>query len=104
MTGRPADNASPLPHDLREPLGAAEADLEKVRETLGAAARGEATPGAVKEVVTQYLADHHSALQASAAAVGEEIRRQAVEELYRWRAQLNTQLEAVRRAKREPER
>jgi hypothetical protein len=71
---------------------------------LTAAARGETAPGEVKDAVTQYLGDHQSALRDSAAAVGEEVRRQTLEELYRWRAQLNTQLAAVRQAKGEPER
>ena len=103
MTGRPAENANPLPQDPHEPLKAAEADLDKVRETLTAAARGQATPEAVKDAVTQYLAEHHSAIQESAAAVGEEVRRQTLEELYRWRAQLDAQLAMVRQARRDPE-
>ena len=102
MTG-PAENASPLAQDPHEPLRAAEVDLAKVRDALTAAARGETTPAAVKHLVTLYLADHQSALRDSAAAVGEEVRRQTLEELYRWRAQLNAQLAAVRRAKGEPE-
>ena len=104
VAGTPAESASPSPEHPHESLRAAEADLDQVRETLSAAARGEAPPEAVKGAVTQYLADHQSALRDSAAAVGDEVRRQTLEELYRWRAQLNTQLEAVRRAKGEQER
>ena len=94
-----AGNTSPL---QEEPLRAAAADLEKVRGTLEAAARGDASPQAVKDAVTQYLADHHSAIRESAAAVAEEARLQTLAELYRWRAQLNVQLGSTGRVEREP--
>ena len=81
-----------------EPLEAAEADLARGRDTLTAAARGAASASEVKETLTGYLEDHGPALREAAASMTEDVRRQTLEELYKWRAQLEAQLEARRKA------
>jgi hypothetical protein len=80
-----------------QPLAAAEADLAQIRERLEAVARGEAGAEELTASVKGYLDEHGTTLQDAAAAVGEEARRQTLEELYKWRAQLNAQLEARKR-------
>jgi hypothetical protein len=90
MTG---SNAAPGQPE-REPLEAAEADLARVRELLTAAGRQEADAADVKESVQEYLETHGPAIRQAAVSVGEEVRRQALTELYKWRAQLDAQLKA----------
>jgi hypothetical protein len=63
-----------------------------VRKVLESAAHGEVGGEEVKAAVQGYLDEHGVALRAAASAVGEETRRQTLEELYKWRAQLNAQL------------
>jgi hypothetical protein len=88
------------PHEHRQgeqvphPWESAEADLAQLRETLTAAAHGEAGQQAVKDSVLGYLEQHGPALRDAAAAIGEESRRQTLEALYRWRGQVRAQLQA----------
>jgi hypothetical protein len=42
--------------------------------------------------VQAYLDAHGPALRTAAASLGEEVRRQTLDELYKWRAQLSAQL------------
>jgi hypothetical protein len=77
-----------------ERLAEAETELARVRELLTAAARGDATAVEVKESVQGYLDEHGPALRVAAGALTEELRQRTLEELYKWRAQLNTQLQA----------
>ena len=70
---------------------AAQAGLARVRERLEAAARGEATPDDVQASLQGYLDAHRQTLKDAAAAVAEEVRRQALTELYKWRAQIVAQ-------------
>jgi hypothetical protein len=84
------------------PWESAEADLVQVRETLAAAARGEADPQAIKNSLQTYLDQHGAALRDAAGALGEESRRQTLEALYRWRGQLRAQLQSQRGAAPSP--
>jgi hypothetical protein len=83
--------------DTREPLEAAEGELARVRELLLAAGRGEASAGDVKAALRGYLDAYAPAIRAAAASVAEEVRRQALTELYKWRTQLTAQLQAGER-------
>lgn len=76
----------------RQELVAAERDLARVRDVLESAGRGEAGAEELKEAVQGYLDEHGTTLRAAASALGEEVRRQTLQELYRWRAQLDAQL------------
>ena len=87
---RPTDPERP---DPSSPLTAATSDLERLQEVLRRAASGRAGVGEVTEAAARYWSDHGEALQATAAALGEEVRRQMLAELYRMRAQLAQQLQ-----------
>ena len=73
-------------------LQAAEADLANVRQTVLSVARGDADAMELKDSVRSYLDQHGPVLRAAAAAVGEEVRRQLLDQLYRWRRQVEEQL------------
>ena len=74
-------------------MAAAQADLAGIRERLVAARKGDTTTGVdLIASLKGYLDTHGPALQAAAASVGEEVRRQALAELYKWRTQIATQL------------
>jgi hypothetical protein len=77
-----------------ESLEAAESELARVREVLESAARGDASGAELAEALQGYMEEHGPALRAAASAIGEEARRQTLEQLYAWRAQLAAQLEA----------
>jgi hypothetical protein len=87
--GQPAQG-----HLSSESLEEAESELAQVREALESAARGETSGAELKVTLESYLDDHGPALKAAAAAVGEETRRQTLEQLYQWRAQLEDQRKA----------
>jgi hypothetical protein len=80
-----------------EPLAAAEGELGRVRELLMAAGRGEASAVDVKAALRGYLDAYAPAIRAAAASVAEEVRRQALTELYKWRTQLTAHLQAGER-------
>ena len=82
-----------------EALAAAEEDLVRVRQVLRSAARGEAGSEELKRTVQGYLDEHGPALHEAVSALGEEARRQTLQELYKWRAQLAAQLEEQKRRK-----
>ena len=83
----------------RQSLAAAESDLAVVREVLESATRAGASSDELKEAVQGYLDEHGPALHAAASALGEETRRQTLQELYKWRSQLAAQLEEQKRRK-----
>jgi hypothetical protein len=78
-------------------LEAAEADLRRIREALAAAARGELDATGLTGSMREYLDQHGPVLRSAATAVGEEVRRQLLDQLYRWRTQLDEQLGDHRR-------
>jgi hypothetical protein len=73
-------------------LQAAESDLARIREQLVSLGGGQTSASQVQESVQGYLDAHDPALRAAAASLGEEVRRQTLDELYKWRAQLSAQL------------
>jgi hypothetical protein len=75
-----------------EPLEAATHDLERLRERLQAAARGDTSGRELTDAVGTYWQDHEPALRLAAASLTEETRLRALAELYRWREQLDAQL------------
>ena len=75
-----------------EPLTAAEDGLARIREALESAARGEVGGDELADELKGFVDQHGPALKQAAAAVGEEARRQALEQLYEWRARLAEQL------------
>ena len=90
--------------DAAQPLARATQDLSRVRERLAAAGRGEATATDLQNALRDYWRDHGSTIRAAAAAVGEDVRNQALTELYKWRAQLNAQLNAQSQVSRPDDR
>jgi hypothetical protein len=78
-------------------LEAAEAGLAHIRESLLAAARGDSDATDLRDSLLGYLEQHGPVLRSAAATVGEEVRRQLLEHLYGWRAQLDAQLGGRRR-------
>jgi hypothetical protein len=78
-------------------IEAAEAALAHVRESLLAAARGDVDATDLRRSLLGYVDQHGPALRGAAATVGEEVRRQLLEQLYGWRAQLDDQLGSHRR-------
>jgi len=85
------ENAGPDP-DSRDRLVAAVEDLSHLRELLMTAGRGEVSASVVRASLQEYWHAHGSTLRAAAVSVGEELRRQSLAELYKWRAQLDAQL------------
>jgi hypothetical protein len=83
-----------VPGETPEPLDTATADLGHLRELLLAAGGGNANVNEVEESVRDYLGTHGPAIRDAATAVTEELRVQTLAELYKWRDQLNTQLQA----------
>ena len=81
-----------------EALEAAESELAQVRQALESAAQGHTSGTELKVTLESYLDEHGPALKAAAAAVGEETRRQTLEQLYQWRAQLEAQRQSRNRA------
>jgi hypothetical protein len=77
---------------------AAEAALDDIRESLLAAARGDVDATDLKRSLLGYFEQHGPVLQSTAVTVGEEVRRQLLEQLYGWRDQLNDQLGSRRGA------
>ena len=70
---------------------AAEAALADIRESLLAAARGDVNAADLSRSLLGYFEQHGPVLQSAAVAVGEQVRRQLLEQLYGWRAQLDDQ-------------
>ena len=73
-------------------IQAAEADLATIRQAVLSAARGDADASELKASLRSYLDEHGPVLRAAANAVGAEIRRQLLEQLFTWRRQLDERL------------
>ena len=73
-------------------LQAAEADLTSLRETMLALGRGEADAAELRDCARRCLHEHKTVFRTVAAAVGEELRRQLLDQLDAWRRQLDQQL------------
>lgn len=77
-------------------MEAATADLEHLQDLLRRAAQGQAGAGEVMKWVDHYRGDHGDALKAAAGALGEEVRGQMLEQLYRMHEQVERQLQGQR--------
>ena len=80
--------------DAAQAMTAAEEGLHDVQAVLQGAAKGQVRPDQLVATLQGYLETHGPALQASLETVGEEVRQQALSQLYAWRAQLKTQMAA----------
>jgi hypothetical protein len=69
-------------------LQQATAELENLRQRLLRAGAGESDPAEVRAALAQYWHAHGPVLVAVATAVGEQVRAQALEALYQWRAEV----------------
>ena len=76
-----------------QPIEAAQADLERLRDMLQRAAQGQADPTELKGSVQDYLSEHGPVLRTAAASLTEQARLQLLDELYKWRGQLDEQLQ-----------
>jgi hypothetical protein len=95
-------SASSHPDDITNgQFEAAEDALARVRECLLAAAQGDVDATDLRRSLLGYVEQHGPVLRSAAVAVGEEVRRQLLEQLYGWRDQLDDQLGSHR--KRPPE-
>ena len=75
-----------------EEFRAATDDLTRIREQLQAAARGETGGQEVQDALAAYWREHGPALRAAATSMTEEVRLQTLNELYKWREQLDAQV------------
>jgi hypothetical protein len=75
-----------------ESLEGAEAELGEIRRLLAAAGRGQVSVTDLQAALQRYLDRNGEALRDAAWSVGEQLRTRMIEELYRWRAQLQSQL------------
>jgi hypothetical protein len=90
--GQPEARQAPGEPVPASPMAGATADLALLQEVLRRAAQGQADVGEVKESLTRYWGEHGDALRTVAAALGEHVRGQMLDELYRMREQLARQL------------
>ena len=74
--------------------------MQRLREALQGAGRGEVDPAVLASSTRDLWRDHEPALRAAAGALTEEMRRQALGELYKWRDQLRAQLATPQTAAR----
>ena len=84
MTGTPDSSAVESEQRVQQ----ATAELENLRQRLLRAGEGESDPAEVRAALAQYWHAHGPILVAVAAAVGEQVRAQALEALYQWRAEV----------------
>lgn len=70
----------------------ATADLEDLRQLLERVGGGEIDPTEVRVALEAYWDAHRPVLVAIAAALGEQLRVQALQALYQWRAELGRSL------------
>lgn len=80
-----------------EAAQAAQAALGHIRESLLAAERGDVDATELRRSLLGYWEEHGPVLRSAAVTVGEEVRRQLLEQLYGWREQLDDQLGSHRR-------
>ena len=85
----------------RDHLEAAVTDLAEVRASLVAVLDAQVNAATATDALQQFLHVHGPTLRQAAGDLTEEVRRQALVELYKWRAQLAAQL-AARKGTDEP--
>jgi hypothetical protein len=80
-------DAGPEPPALQPAID----DLARLRELLLRAGRGDAPVNDVLPGVQRFWSAHKEELALAATAVGEQVRQQLLDKLYRWREQLQQQ-------------
>jgi len=70
----------------------ATAALEELHRLLVAAGEGNAEPKEVVVAMKAYWSNHDDVLRTAASAMGEQVRLQVLQELYKWRDQLASQI------------
>ena len=80
-------DAGPEPPALQPAID----DLARLRELLLRAGRGDAPVSDVLPAVQRFWSAHKAELALAAAAVGEQVRQQLLNRLYRWLEQLQQQ-------------
>lgn len=73
-------------------LSSATEALEELRDLLVDAGRGDVDPAELRTAIESYWVHHQDTLRNAASALAEQVRLQTLQELYRWRAQLASQL------------
>jgi hypothetical protein len=86
--------------DIPGRISAAQTDLARLREVLEAAAEGEVEPEDLMASLQGYWRGHKSLLRWMVSSVVDLARLQALEELYKWRRQLDAQLQLIDEARR----
>ena len=81
-----------------ELAGAAQEDLVALRELLIAAGRGEVDPDELSSALTTYWRDRGPVIRVAGQAVLELARLQLLNQLYGWRAQLESALRDTKRS------
>jgi len=66
------------------------ADLQRLRELLTRAGSGQVDQSELREALSAYWRGNKPVLTMLAAAVGEQLRRQTLQALYEWRANLDS--------------
>jgi hypothetical protein len=92
------DARRPTHEPASEPFVAAVTGLASLRELLRAVERGQLSAVDVPGAVREYLDTHGPSIRAATAAVGEELRRQILAQLYEWRASMSPSAPADRQA------
>jgi hypothetical protein len=89
----------PAPGAGREPGPSVEkaiTDLERLRELLMRAGRGEVEAVELRQSLESYWRTNGATLTDAAWSLADQVRLQALQALYKWRAQLVQQLQAQR--------
>jgi hypothetical protein len=90
--GAPPETPKETPGTSQRQLPSATAALEELHALLVDAGRGNADPAEVRAAIESYWGHHQDTLRNAASALTEQVRLQTLQELYKWRAQLASQL------------
>ncbi|HEY4571517.1 MAG TPA: hypothetical protein VIH10_18735 [Kribbella sp.] len=93
MTGSDEQAAATTEH---QPVERATTDLEHLRQLVLAAGREHVDPAELQAALLAYWRTNQPVLAALAAGVGEQLRLQALQALYEWRANLDRALRSQR--------
>lgn len=81
----------------QEGLESAVADIGALRDLLLQAGQGRKGAGEVQVALDELWRQHGDALSATAATLGDQVRKEVLSQLRAWRAQLESQLMAQNR-------
>jgi flagellar hook-associated protein FlgK len=97
MTEARADAPQETPEGTTETsqrqLPSATEALEELHGLLAEAGRGNVDPTEVRAALKSYWRNHQDTLRNAASTLAEQVRLQTLQELYKWRAQLASQLQ-----------